>query len=336
MYNVMAEYMKHTKKFLENFMRIYFQKKYNAKISKRYIETYLMARYENYGGNEKQKIFYRRIYSALKIACQEMQYEADNTELEKIENMLDAYQYVFYIDFIRPLTFELNEFVNMMCEKRKTKFNLDDSEEIKNELIKLIKDYREECEKFLKSFDSSDFELVIKKYPLVKDLYKVNLKYHFKLPYIFSDKAIEEVYNENVINEDKLIIEYIMLSIHMIKAINEGKFNTRYLTPFPITSLGKEVKREQILGVISSPAIQDRVILKITYKDFEKNREQIYELMKNGYKFAVILDETFTVNKDDVKKLSIFTYVIVSKMLDKYYNLAEFEKDIEDIRIYEG
>lgn len=333
MYNITAEYIKHTKKFLENFMRLYFQKSYNAKISKQYIETYLTARYENYGGDEKQRIFYRRIYSALKTTCERIQYEAEEAILGKIRNMLDIYQYIFYIDFVRPLNSDLKDFTNLLCEKRVSKFNLEDDAKIKDELYKMIKKYRDEKEKYLNSFDSSDFELLINKYPLVKDLYKVNLKYNFSLPYIFSDKAIEEVYNENVINEDKLIILYTMLSIYNIKMINEGNFNMLYLLDFPITVLAKDVKKDQILKILSTPALQDRSILKIKYKDFEKNKEEIYEFMQNGYKFAVILDDTFVVNKENVKKLNIFKYVIVDKKLEKYDELENFRKDMEDIRI---
>lgn len=335
-YNIMTEYVIYTKKFLEKFMKKYFQNAYNAKIAKEYIETYIEARYENYGGNESQRIFYRRIYSALKRKCEEMQYDLDEKELIKAKNMLEVYQYVFYIDFVRPLKIELKEFVKQIYEKRLIKFELENVENLQNELYQMIKKFREDKEKYLKKFESSHFELVTTKYLLVKDLYKVDLKYHFKLPYIFSDKAIEEVYNENVIFEDKIIIEYMMLTAFIIKMINEGKFNTLYLVDFPVTLFEKENKKEKVLKIISEPAIQERIRIKITNTNFEKHREEIYELMKLGYKFVLEVDDTFEVTQENIKKLSIFSYVIISSKLNNIEEFKQYESELENIKIDEG
>lgn len=332
----MSEYIAYTKRFLEKFMKLYFQKKYNSKIAKHYIETYIEARYDNYGGNEKQRVFYRRIYSALQVTCESMKYTFDEKELQTIENMLEVYQYVFYIDFVRPLRMELKEFVKQIYEKRNTKFELENVENLQNELYQLIKKFRDDKEKYVKRFDSPDFELVTTKYLLVKDLYKVNLKYHFKLPYIFSDRAIEEVYHENVIFEDRMIITYMMLTTLIIKMINEGKFNSIYLVEFPITLLEKEKKREQVLKILSEPAIQDRVRLKITNEDFEKHKEEIYELMKMGYRFILEIDDTFEVTQENIKKLSIFSYVIISSKRDNIIEFQKYESELEEIRIDEG
>lgn len=335
-YNIMAEYIEYTRKFLEKFMRRYFQKCYDSKISKEYIEAYIEARYENYGGNENQRMFYRRIYSALQKKCEELEYELDEKELPKVKSMLEVYQYIFYIDFVRTLRIELREFVKQICEKRINKFGFEEDETLQNELYAMIKKFRDDKERYLKQFESNDFELVTTKYLLVKDLYKVDLRYHFKLPYIFSDKAIEEVYNENVICEDKIIIEYLMLTVFIIRLINEGKFNTLYLIDFPMTLLDKEKKKEQVLKIISEPAIQDRVRIKITSADFEKHREEIYELMKLGYKFVLEIDSTFEVNAENIKKLSIFSYVIISNKLSNFEEFKQYEQDLEDIRIDEG
>lgn len=335
-YNIMAEYIEYTRKFLEKFMKKYFQKYYNSEISKQYIETYIEARYENYGGNENQRMFYRRIYSALQKKYTKLQYELDEEKLPNLKSMLEVYQYIFYIDFVRPLKIELKEFVKQICEKRITKFGFKEDENLQSELYEMIKKYRYDKEQYLKQFESSDFELGITKYLLVKGLYKVDLKYHFKLPYIFSDQAIEEVYNENVIYEDKIIIEYVMLTVFIIRMINEGKFNTQYLVDFPITLFDKEKKKEQVLKIISTPAIQDRVLIKVTSSNFEKHRQEIYELMKLGYKFVLQIDNTFEVNAENIKKLSIFTYVIISSKLDNFEEFEHYASELEDIRIDEG
>ena len=238
-YNIMAEYIDYTKKFLQELLEEYFKEQYDKEIAKEYIDTYIEARYSNYGGNEKQRVFYRRIYSALQKKSQELEYNADEEKHKIIKNMLETFQYIFYIDFVRPIKIELKEFINQMYEKRIEKFEMKRDGTLRDNLYKMIKNFREEKEKYLKSFESEDFELVITKYPLIKDVYKVNLKYNFKLPYIFSSQAIEDVYNENIVNEDKFIIEYLMLTVFNIRMILEGKFNTQYLIDFPMSLFEK-------------------------------------------------------------------------------------------------
>lgn len=335
-YNIMAEYIDYTKKFLQELLEEYFKEQYDKEIAKEYIDTYIEARYSNYGGNEKQRVFYRRIYSALQKKSQELEYNADEEKHKIIKNMLETFQYIFYIDFVRPIKIELKEFINQMYEKRIEKFEMKRDGTLRDNLYKMIKNFREEKEKYLKSFESEDFELVITKYPLIKDVYKVNLKYNFKLPYIFSSQAIEDVYNENIVNEDKFIIEYLMLTVFNIRMILEGKFNTQYLIDFPMSLFEKTKKLDQALRIINDPIIQDKIKIKIKYRDFIIHRNEIYELMKSGYKFAVIIDDSFIISKEHIKKLEIFEFVILSKKLEYYEEFKEYADQLENLIIDEG
>lgn len=335
-YNIMAEYIEYTKKFLREFMEEFFKEQYDKEITDEYIETYIEARYNNYGGNENQRVFYRRIYSALKKAEEKLEYNQDEEKHQVIKNMLEIYQYIFYIDFVRPLKKDLREFINEMYEKRTTKFQMKRDGALRENIYKLIKEFREKKEKYLKSFESEDFELIINKYPLIKDVYKVDLKYNFKLPYIFSDKAISDVYNENIVNEDKIIIEYLMLTVFNIRMILEGKFSTQYLVDFPMTLFEKPKKLDQALRIINDSSIQEKIKIKIKYRDFIIHREEIYELMKNGYKFAVIIDDSFIISKEHIRKLEIFEFVIVSKKLKYFEEFQENAEGLENLIIDEG
>ena len=335
-YNIMEEYLEYTKKFLQDLLKEYFRDKYNKEVAEEYIETYIDARYNNYGGNPEQKVFYRKIYSALQNKEEELLYNSEDENVQIIKNMLETFQYIFYIDFVRPLKIELKEFVNQMYEKRLTKFGMTRDVTLKDNLTKMIRNFRENKEKYLEKFDSDDFELVINKYPLIKDVYKVNIKYNFKLPYIFSDNAIYDVYNENIVNEDKIIIEYLMLTVFNIKMILDGKFNTQYLVDFPITAFEKKKKLEQILRIINNPAIQDKIKIKLKYRDFVIHREEIYELMKDGYKFAIIIDDSFIISKEHIKKLEIFDFIILSKKLKYYEEFQEYAEKMENLIIDEG
>lgn len=336
-HNIMKEYTEHTKKFIHLLMREYFEEKYNKKIVQEYIESYIEARYSNYGGNENQRVFYRRIYSALKDTCEKLTYnEEDEEKIKDIKNVLEIFQYIFYIDFVRTIKIELKEFVNQMYTKRITKFEMKKDSSLKEKLLKMIKKYRDEKEKFLKSFETDDFELITTKYPLIKDVYKVDLEYKFKFPYIYSSEAIADVYNENVVNEDKIMIQYILLTVSGIKRILEGKFNGQYLVELPNTLLKKNKKLEQILKIIDAPVIQEIIKIKIKYKDFIIYRNTIYDLMKKGYRFAIIIDESFIINKQQIKKLEIFDYILINKSKEYYEEFQKYEQEIEKIIINEG
>ncbi len=333
---IISDYIEYTKDFLKDFMKEFFRDKYDIEVSNKLIEIYIDARYSNYGGNEKQRIFYRRIYSALQKEIEIVKYNSNEDMHKQYTNMLEMYQYIFYIDFVRPIKIDLKDFVNQLYEKRIVKFELKRIVGQKDNLYKMIKEYREKKENYLTKFDSPDFELSINKYPLIKDVYKVNLKYNFKITYVYSDRAIQEVYNEGVVYEDKIMIEYIMLTIYNIKNILEGKFNAQYLVDYPTSLFQKEKKGEQILKIIEDPAVQDKIKIKIKYKDFVENKEKIYELMQRGFKFAIIIDETFKIETEEIRKLLMFDYVLISKSNKNFDNFMEYKEPIENLIIVEG
>ena len=83
-------------------------------------------------------------------------------------------------------------------------------------------------------------------------------------------------------------------------------------------------KIKSVLELIKDPALQDKINLKVTYQEYKKNKSEIFELMREGYKFAIELDETFE-DESEIEKLQMFAYIIVSdetpckKQIEKNY-----------------
>lgn len=330
--NIMEQYVKNTKVFIKEFTKMFFLEKYNEEISNEYIDTYIDSRIYNFG-ETSQRFFYRRIYLSLVEKKTKLE---KNKELDKsiIEKNLKLYQFVFFIDGVRPIT-DVDEFISSMYEKRITKFELDNSRGLKERISKLIKNYIKEKEEFSKKYETEDFSLNISKYILIDNTYKVDLDYNFKIPYIYSNEVVQEVYNEGIINEDKLIIEYILLTSVCIKDIDKGDFDTKYLVDFANTLFEKQNKLKQSLRLIENPAMQDKVYLKIKFNDFELNKEMIYSLMKDGFKFAIILDNTFSPTVINIKKLAVFEYLIVPSGIKSYEKIKNYETKITSTIIYE-
>ena len=332
--NLMEQYVKNTKTFLKSFTKMFFAEQYNEKISNEYIETYIDSRIYSYG-EDKQRFFYRRIYASLTKRKKELKKEYKKIDEKVLEDNLKIYQFIFYIDGVRPIT-DLEEFVRTICSSRKTNFDVKDA--IKNfqgRVFKIIKTYIEEKESFLKKYETTDFLLEIEKYTLIDNTYKVDIKYNFRIPYIYSNKVINEVYNEGRVYEDKLIIEYILLTVVCIQDINKGNFTTKYLVDFANSLYTKQSKLKQTLKVINNAAIQDKIFLKVKYKDFEENKELIYDLMKDGYRFAIILDNSFKPTIMNLRKLSIFKYMLVPEKYQHIEKIQDAERKLNNVVIYE-
>ncbi len=335
--NIMETYIKHTKNFIKEFNKCFFAEKYDDNISDEYISTYIDARIYNFG-EEKQRFFYRRIYESIIEKKKEIQkkYETEKKKIDPylLDDMAKAYQFIFYFDGVRK-TDDLKEFINEICEKRVNIFELSKIRGLENKIYKMVKKYQTENEEFLNSFNTEDFILNIEKYTLIDDTYKVKLDYNFKVSYIYSNKVIQEVFNEGTIREDKLMIEYSLLTALCIKDINNGIFNKRYLVEFAPSLMKKEKKLKQTLRIIDNLAIQDKIILKIEYENFDTNRDLIYALMQEGYRFAVIIDDAFSPSMTNIKKLEMFEYLLVSDKNKNYEKIQQNENKIKNTIIYD-
>lgn len=317
--NLMEQYVKNTRKFIENYSKLYLGDLYQKKISDEYIDVYIESRIHNYGESE-QKFFYKRIYTSLENKKNELKQTFEKKDEHSILKNLQMYQSILYIDGVRPML-DLKEFIKITCQKRMLVYNLTKIPGLEPELFKLSKKYIDEKVSYLSKYESKDFELETTKYTLIDNTYKVYLNYNFRIPYIYSNKVIGEVYNEGIVNEDKLIIEYTLLTIKCIKEIDSGDFNTKYIVDFASSILTKQTKLKQTLRIIDNAAIQEKIYLKIDYKSFEENKEIIYELMQEGYRFAIIIDDTFKANSMNYKKLSMFYYIIVYENSKNYDNI---------------
>lgn len=331
--NLMQQYVDNTKIFLNDFTKLFLLDEYNKEISSEYINSYIESRLYNYG-DSSQKFFYKRIFEALTEKKEELEEKFEKEYYTTLEKNLEMYQLVFYVDGVRPVN-DYQELLNQIYEKIGTEKELKPLKNIENKIAKLVKEYIEEKEIFLESLSTKDFSLDIEKYILIDNAYKVKLNYNFKLPYIYSSKVIDEVYNEGTINEDKLIIEYMLLVGECIKDINKGDFDRKYLVDFAKSLYGKDKKIKQTLRVLNNVAIQDKVFLKIEYKDFLLNKDLIYELMQDGFKFSIIIDDSFEVTDANLRMLNMFKYMLVPKNNRNYEEIKDRETIINNVIIYD-
>ena len=331
--NLMERNVKQTREFIKAFTKAFLAELYNEEISNSFINRYIRSRIYNEVDNE-QRYFYKRISKNLTLEAKLIKRENKHVDDKLLKKIVDMYEYIYYVDGLRKIN-DLRTFTREICATRKSKFEFSAIKGLDGRLYKIIRQYLDQKILLLKEVESDDFTLNIQKYILVDNTYKVDLEYNFKIPYIYSKEIVEEVYNEGIVKEDKLIIEYLQLVAVCIDDINKGIFDKKYIVDFATTIFQKKNKLSQTLKIIEDEAIQDKIYLRLKYKEFIDNKELIYEQIKDGYKFVIVIDDEFKPTLTELKKLDMFEYLIVPMMSEKCDAIKEFETRINNELIFE-
>lgn len=313
MNNIIETHISKTQKRLKRYCSIILKSKYDRNVCEELIQTYIDARYYNFGVDDKIRVFYRRIYEALKIRANEL-IKKENENEANVENTLMLFQYFFYFDFVRK-NIEISDVIKKISEKRVNKFNLKSAEDddFENTFTKIVETDMNEVNEILNGYDSDEFELEINKIiPSNNTFYRAKLKYNFVFPNVFSKEAIEDTFNEDIVNEDKLFVEYPMIAIKALKDILDGNFTKTYVVDFSTDLFNKKKKLEQLLTILDCQASQDKISFEINYSNFCDNKEGVYELTKRGFTFCLrTKNDMPKLTEDELKILNIFNCVIV-------------------------
>lgn len=326
--NVFEQYIELTKKQINSYMKLVFDKEYNKKYTDFFVEKYIDVRYlgyyeDNINGTLRKKIIYYLKQTEENMVINNIE------DRELIEKICVFFYYVFYFDDVvccndlRKKIEKIAKLKERILDKKKPDFE----ELLYNEMKKWI----ELKERFIEKFESKEFYLKLTNYLDTLNIYRVNLKHNIKFPIEYSEFILNKAFDMGTIKEDKLFIEYYLISIQVLKNIIKHNFDKKYIIQFSDTIFKKTKKIKSLLNIINNVAVQDRVCLKIRYEDFLVNKENIYELMREGYKIAIILDNSFKVEFKNVERLKMFEYVIVNKKLEHYQEIKENKKYIHNI-----
>ena len=206
------------------------------------------------------------------------------------------------------------------------------TENFEKNLFQTMQKYINDKRKLVEKFLSNEFYLKITNYPDKLKIYRINLKFkNIKFPLEYSEFAINKAFQTGLMAEDKLVIEYYLVVLQILKDVLKLNFKRKYILEFADTLLKKPKKIKGILNIISSSAVQDKVSLKIKYEQFIQNKEIIYDLMRNGYKITIILDNSFDVTFKNIETLQMFEFVIISRDLKKYNEIKQEVKELHNI-----
>lgn len=327
--NVLETYISFTEKNITEYLKLILELNYDKKIVSELVRTYIDSKY--YGDNidlSNQK-FSKEIFKNLKIKYENLLKKFPKREAEVTE-VFYLFKYIFYFEGLKKDK-TIEELVEEISHRRIKKYNYVEENEptFKTEFKKRVESDIAKRNKFITEFDTDKFELIINKNNDYNTFWDVDIKHNVKFKEIFKEEAIENVFNSGLTAEDKLIVEYSLLANLVLKEVLKGRFENTYFVNYAISLLKKKRKNKQILNIIDNQVALDKIVLKITYKEFIKNKYDIYDLMKKGFRFAVIVDSE---NNIDNTNLNMFKFILVTKehpklkkYMAKYKNIITTE-----------
>lgn len=310
MNNIVQKHISDTQKRFKKYFSMILKSKYDREVADELIQAYIDSRYYNYEVNNTIRIFHRRIYEAIKVKAETLRAELPD-KIDIIDYTQELFQYFFYFDYVRK-NVEISKVIKLISEKREKKYNLrnPDTKNFIKEFSNLVESDLNKINHLLKLYDSTkDFEITLKK--LDDTMYRVKLLYNFDFPEIFSKEIIEETFETDVIGEDRLFVEYPMIANEVLKEILNGNFSRIYVVDFAESLLKKKKKLEQLLEILENQAVQDKIYFEIKFEDFVKNKKEVFEIIKRGFKFALVTNsEMPKFTKDELQITEVFGCIL--------------------------
>lgn len=305
--NNIDKYIKFIKDYLTEYFKLIVKDKYKKIVYNEMLNTYIDIRYFN-----KYDKKYKQIEKNIEYYIQEnlrTLIEEDNKLVKNVNELYYFFWYLLYLD--NTLEYDnLDKLIDKIIIDRKEKLDLND--DITKELKSLVKESEKKKNNFFNEYLSDTFNLELKS-TNIKNVYNALLSYNIKFPKIYSSYSINRVFKSDIISEDMCFIEYNMISKIVLDNIINKEYNKEYLVDFPFIITSKKEKTNRLLNIITNDLIRENVIIKVTYEYYTKYKSFISDLIKDGVKFAVIIDDTFDYEESSIIWLNIFTYIITNK-----------------------
>lgn len=306
--NVISNYTNYLKSAYSNILKTLLGKNYKKEVIDDYVNSYIINRY--YETFDKD-VFYSQM---------SRKYENNRTYIDMLNTV---FNYILYLDDAGEKV-DINDFLSFDIIDSTLYFNENDSI---ISLYNYINNFLEKRVSFFENFDSKYFKLTFDK--LNYNSYLVDIEHNIKITNLYSAFAKEKAFNTGTVAENKEMVLYHMLSKLILDERIENKENNKcYIVDFPNSLFAKTRKINKLLGIINNDLAKSVIDIKITYTDYLKNKTIIDDLIHVGYKFVVILDESFKVDKEHLDCLVIFDKIIIDEQYDNFEEINENRKMI--------
>ena len=333
MKEIIGNYIKYVKKNMQDYLKDILVSKYDSEMINEYIKTYINVRYYNIYSEDikKARPLYLKIRDEISKKTEILMKSEKKYDINVLKTVEDIFYYILYWDEVRNVENSKNiqtiqKTIEKVDEIRNQNLNIKPKEDFQKNLYEKIKSNTITKEVYRERFETSTFNIELQKIENKKNLYFINLKYNINMPPEYTEETVEEVFNKGIIAEEKLKIEYRLITTIILEDIIKGEFNDIYISNLPNTIWKKSKKMDSFLSLINNEITQDKLYLNIQYSEFEKNKEKILSYISDGFKFCITLDNKFT-NIEELRKMQMINYIFVDKNVDLY---KEIKKNINN------
>ncbi len=306
-YNIINEYINFSKSCVNKYLKKILGKHYNQNIVSRLMKVYVDSRYYDvYLSSGKDLAF--NIRDNLFNLSEKLKKQENPKE---VEYTLGCFEYVFYFDNVIECE-SINEKIAEIEKYRKEKLGINKNKKFNIDLFNTIKDDLIKKKEYIETIDNKKFEFNCELTNIL-NLYDVTITQNLKFPVVYNSAVIDKIFNSSEISQRKSAVEFAFAALKVLKDVIKGDFNYKYLVKYPGGISKKKILNNKLYSILDNDMLREKVIIKIEYSNFKKEKESIYEKIRKGYKFAVILDDSFVENEDDIKLLSVFKYILLRK-----------------------
>lgn len=310
--NIVNEYVSFSKKCIEKYIRTIMDKQFDEDIFDDLIKVYIDVRYNNLY-KPVHKMFEVSICYYLRNATIEIMKETKDPK--KAENMFLLFKYILYFDNVRECK-SVKPFIDEIDGFRKEKLDIEDND-FKNTFFEMLRDDLNRKKEFIEAFDCKDFVVESTKTNRTR-VYNTTMEHKIKFPKIYSSYAIDKVFNNKEIGEQKLFVIYPIVTTKVLIDILKGNFTKTYLVDYNIELCSKPKKMKRLFNIINNDCVKEKIAIKLKYSDFKEHKDEFYDYMRDGFGFAIIIDNSFIMNTKNIELLKVFKYIIIEKN-SKYY-----------------
>lgn len=312
--NVMDEYISFTKKCFHQYLKFILDSKYDKKIADVFIEAYVNVRYSNYIDESNKKLsLQRKIQRVLSDTAKQLVSENEHSKADVISYTQTFCSYFYHLDQLYLLESQKVTIHNIDQDRSKL-IGISDTNFV-NQFSSLLREDIKKRKDYLDSFDSNVFSLAYTK--LVKNEFLVRLENSIVFPELYSDVAIKKAAEKESISEDMTAILYLQTACTVVKDLISCDFDKIYYVDFPETLFDKKTKINRVFRSIDNVFLQDKIRIVITYQCFMRYKAYVREYMRQGFFFAIKLDDSFDYSSDNIEYLELFEKVFIDS--SKYY-----------------
>lgn len=318
-----------------------------SSIKKTFLNAYIDGKYYNYCGDVNAEYNLKNMTSKISEIIANVAKELINgkeTDL-KYQEKVEKYEKLFTLVLYLEQAFLVDEDIQTKRENYHNKivkqlgndfYTNSILKSIIDDSIKLQKTYKAMIKCSFEKLDTNMFELDLENaLSKSKKIYAALLKHNIAFSKVYSDYIVDKTYQEGIVAEDKIEVLLTLLLRQISMDMLDSNFNKKYVLYIPKTLYAKEKKFYNMLKIFDDEFAKNSIIMLINYNELSDNSKLIKDCIKNGYHFAVDLENVEKIKVKDNKVIGIMDYIFMGRRSrDKKALLASFSEEINEKVLY--